>query len=137
MTKEQCYKLFDEIYVGLEKLGVAKTVVLNFRVPRKEQGYIFAYCLNDQYTDEVKGHCVCLEDDEFCSEISLNPRVLKMETETIRNTLAHELIHTIKGCDDHNDKFLKKGKRARKILDLKDEVGFCGTLEESEILERL
>lgn len=137
MKREECYKVFDEIYSKMETLGVAKTVVLNFKVPKKEQGYIFAYCLNDQYTDEVKGHCVCFKDSEYCSEISLNPKVLKMNLETIRNTIAHELVHTIKGCDDHNEKFLKKGKRAKKILGLVDEVGFCGTQEETDILANL
>lgn len=140
MTREEVKQLFTEIYNTLteHKIKLAPCVVLNFKVPKDEQKYVFGYCLNDQCVFEVKGYCLTTDlDVDLCSEISLNPKVLKMNLECIRSTIAHELIHTVKGCEEHNEKFLKVGTKVKKILNLENDLEFYGTQEESDILWNL
>lgn len=140
MTRKELYELFRGIYLEFKenKVKVPKCVVVNFRVPRKEQNHIFGYCLNEQNICEVDGYFISSDPDvDECSEISINPKILKMNLECIKGTIAHELIHTVSGCDDHNEKFLRVGKKVKKFLHLENEIEFVGTQEESDILWKL
>lgn len=134
MTRKDLINVFVDVYEDLKPLKIAKNVVVNFNIPKDEQDFIFGYCINDMIIDEVKGEHIYNGDDVYGSEISLNPRLTKFPMETIINTIAHELVHTIKGCDDHNKKFKTMGKKAKAILNLHEDIDYSGTVSESELL---
>ena len=52
-------------------------------------------------------------------EIFLNPNMLKFEDDKeqiIKDTLAHELVHTCKGCNNHGSEFHRIGNLIRRKL---------------------
>ncbi len=135
MKRSELIRIFEEIYNKMLPLGVSKNIVVNFRIPKEDSSKVFAYCTADIFIDDIKGtHIYNDYDDDFGSEISLNPKLTKSNLECIRNTIAHELIHTIKGCDNHGAKFLRIGKRVKKLLNLENDVLRSGTKEESIFL---
>lgn len=149
MNKKEFLAVFSEIYRLLKRVHVDNTIVVNFSIPKAEQDYIFAYCVRDICVFDYKGEIFTNDGntDEIYeldsgSVISFNPRLLKMDTECIRNTIAHELIHTVDGCEHHNSKFLRMSGLAFKVLkntefNLLNEIDFIGTSEESELLQKL
>ena len=147
MKKSTICKLFLDIYSRMleNNIKISKNIVLDFDVQEADIKNIFAFCTNEIDIDNVEDGYIILGDSKStnCSVVSLNPNILKLNlnnpinVELIRNTIAHELIHTVSGCANHNAKFLKLGKIAKKILNLNNDVGFSGTEEESKILAGL
>ena len=147
MKKNTIYKLFLDIYSRMleNNIKISKNIVLDFDIQEADIKSIFAFCTNEIDIDNVEDGYIILGNSKssICSIISLNPNILKLNlnnpinVELIRNTIAHELIHTVHGCSEHNTRFLKLGKLAKKILNLNNDVGFSGTVEESKILAGL
>ncbi len=61
--------------------------------------------------------------------ISISEYILEDE-ETVRNTLAHELVHTCRGCMNHGVTFQRIGQLVEKTFGI--EVNRTATREESE-----
>jgi hypothetical protein len=144
MTKKEFYEVFRNIYNVGAGVKVCKSIVVNFSVPKAERDFIFAYSLMDNVFNH-KGEFFYYGDGNLQDDgavLSFNPKLLKMSDECIRNTIAHELVHTVKGCDDHNAKFLKVGKKYFELLKnseypLENPIEFIGTQEESDLLMKL
>lgn len=146
INKSSIYKLFENIYSNMleNDIKISKNIVIDFNISKSDLKSIFAFCTNKIDIDSTDGYLILGDSKSTnCSVISLNPNILKLnlkdlvDFELIRNTIAHELIHTVSGCVDHNAKFLKLGKLAKKILKLNNDVGFIGTEEETKILTLL
>lgn len=89
--------------------------------------------------------CICGENEIFKRKIiggiikiftiSLNEYLENCTDQTIKNTIAHELIHTIDGCFDHKNKFKTM---AQKIKQLGYEVSRTSKSKEfSEFVRKL
>ncbi len=143
IKKSDIYKLFESIYSNMleNDIKISKNIVVDFNISKSDMKDIFAFCTNKMDIDSTDGYLILGNSKSTnCSVISLNPNILKLnlknsvELELIRNTIAHELIHTVRGCFDHNAKFLKLGKLTKEILNLNNDVEFVGTEEETKIL---
>lgn len=53
--------------------------------------------------------------DSTYYNIYLNKKMLKCDDKQIKNTLLHELIHTIDGCFNHGDNFKKQAEIVNKL----------------------
>ena len=144
MQKNEFYKAFGDIYKLLTRIHISKSVMVNFSVPKNERDYIFAYCLNEVCIYDYKGELYTYGNynEDECDLISFNPRILKMDEECLYNTIAHELIHTVKGCNWHNSKFNRIAGLAFRVLSttpykLKNRIEFNGTEEETKLLQKL
>lgn len=92
MTITNLYLLLQEVQQELINLGYYEI----------SDNY-YSLELNNRYTRTL-GTCEKISSVDY--KISLNSKMLAYNTEMdIKNTLMHELIHSIKGCMNHGKKF--------------------------------
>lgn len=146
IKKSDIYKLFENIYSDMleNDIRISNNIVIDFDISKSDLKNIFAFCINKIEIDSTDEYLILGDSkDANCSVISLNPNILKLnlkdivDYELIRNTIAHELIHTVEGCADHNAKFLRISKKAKDILNLMNNIEYVGTELETKILANI
>lgn len=117
-TKEQVQKLFDEVYQDFTDYSEELDFCADCRIDPVVKW------TRTNATRKL-GHCKWLRTDSSMGqeirefEIALNPILLQFEDSDermIKDTIAHELCHTLPGCLNHGNEFHRKAGIIKNLL---------------------
>lgn len=108
LTKEDATKLFVEMREFLVSKGLIDGNVVSSHLEFRDATSYLGKCYVERRRDGyVKSAHIILSTNFLVS------------TQTVRDTLAHEFVHTLQGCQNHGPNFKSKARVFEKVLGVK------------------